>query len=63
MRFLYIDLCIYLSTYPNAICIQVAMLKTLDPYTEYQNLKVAQNMQESVQGKYGGVGLVISGNE
>jgi C-terminal peptidase prc len=36
------------------------MLKSLDPYTEYENLMAAQTMQESVNGKYGGVGLVIS---
>lgn len=39
------------------------MLKTLDPYTEFENLKSAQNFQESVSGKYGGVGMVISGTK
>jgi carboxyl-terminal processing protease len=38
-----------------------AMLKTLDPYTEFENLGAAKSMQESVSGKYGGVGMVISG--
>lgn len=39
------------------------MLKSLDPYTEFEGKKEAQEMQESVSGKYGGVGLVISGSE
>ena len=38
------------------------MLKTLDPYTEFENVGQAKNMRESVGGRYGGVGLVISGN-
>jgi C-terminal processing protease CtpA/Prc len=37
-----------------------AMLKSLDPYTEFEDLQAAKSMQESVSGKYGGVGLVIS---
>jgi carboxyl-terminal processing protease len=37
-----------------------AMLRSLDPYTEYENVMAAQSMQESVSGKYGGVGLVIT---
>ena len=37
-----------------------AMLKTLDPYTQFENRKDAESFQESVQGRYGGVGLVIS---
>jgi C-terminal processing protease CtpA/Prc len=37
-----------------------AMLKSLDPYTEFEDLEAAKSMQESVSGKYGGVGLVIS---
>jgi len=37
------------------------MLKTLDPYTEYSRGTAASDMIESVQGRYGGVGLVISG--
>eukprot|EP01031_Cornospumella_fuschlensis_P035975 gene35975-43630_t len=36
-----------------------SMLSSLDPYTEFEDLEEAQNMQESVQGRYGGVGLVI----
>ena len=36
------------------------MLKSLDPYTEYENGASARSMQESVSGKYGGVGMVIS---
>lgn len=36
-----------------------AMLRSLDPYTEYYD--VATDIQESVSGKYAGVGLVISG--
>merc|ERR1711871_1166685 len=37
-----------------------AMLKSLDPYTEYENYNEAVAMAESVAGKYGGVGLIIS---
>lgn len=37
-----------------------SMLKSLDPYTEFENLESSRNMQESVSGRYGGVGLVIS---
>lgn len=37
-----------------------AMLKSLDPYTQYENVQVARNMEENVNGKYGGVGLIIS---
>ncbi|KAG5180424.1 ClpP/crotonase-like domain-containing protein, partial [Tribonema minus] len=37
------------------------MLRTLDPYTEFENKEDAVTLQESVSGKYGGVGLVISG--
>jgi len=37
-----------------------AMLKTLDPYTVYENIGEAKSFQESVSGKYGGVGLIIS---
>lgn len=40
-----------------------AMLTSLDPYTEFEDLKAAKSMQESVSGKYGGVGLVISNNK
>ncbi len=36
------------------------MLQSLDPYTEFEDLKAARNMQESVSGKYGGVGLIIA---
>ena len=37
-----------------------AMLKSLDPYTEFENFKQSKAVQESVQGRYGGVGLVIA---
>ena len=40
-----------------------AMLKTLDPYTEFENVGAARSMQESVGGRYGGVGLIISSNK
>lgn len=40
-----------------------AMLKSLDPYTEFEGRQEAVEMQESVSGKYGGVGLVISGRD
>ncbi|KAJ1440508.1 hypothetical protein B484DRAFT_415530 [Ochromonadaceae sp. CCMP2298] len=36
-----------------------AMLSSLDPYTEFEDLQSAKSMQESVSGRYGGVGLVI----
>lgn len=36
-----------------------AMLQSLDPYTEFEDLNTAKTMQESVAGKYGGVGLII----
>lgn len=38
-----------------------AMLKSLDPYTEFENLGAAKSIQESVSGKYGGVGMIIAG--
>jgi C-terminal processing protease CtpA/Prc len=38
-----------------------AMLRSLDPYTEFEGKSEAVAMQESVAGKYAGVGLVISG--
>ena len=38
-----------------------AMTASLDPYTEFESRLEAQEMQESVSGKYGGVGLVIRG--
>lgn len=38
-----------------------AMLNSLDPYTEFENIDQAVQMSESIEGKYGGVGLVISG--
>eukprot|EP01041_Mallomonas_annulata_P014653 gene14653-31173_t len=37
-----------------------SMLKTLDPYTQFENTKDAKSFKESVSGKYGGVGLIIS---
>ena len=37
--------------------------QSLDPYTEFENLGAAKNMLESVSGKYGGVGLIISGSK
>jgi len=38
-----------------------SMMKTLDPYTEFENTADAQQLQEMVSGRYGGVGLVIAG--
>jgi C-terminal processing protease CtpA/Prc len=38
-----------------------AMLKSLDPYTEFEGKEDAQELTESVQGRYAGIGLVISG--
>ena len=38
-----------------------AMLRSLDPYTEFESIQEAVDMTESIEGRYGGVGLVISG--
>ncbi|CAB9510999.1 CtpA-like serine protease [Seminavis robusta] len=38
-----------------------AMLRSLDPYTEFEGRQQATDLTESIEGKYGGVGLVISG--
>jgi hypothetical protein len=38
-----------------------AMLRSLDPYTEFEGRQEAEALNESIDGKYGGVGLVISG--
>ena len=38
-----------------------AMLRSLDPYTEFEGKQDAVQLSESIGGKYGGVGLVISG--
>ncbi len=38
-----------------------AMTASLDPYTEFESRLEAQELEESVTGKYGGVGLVIRG--
>lgn len=38
-----------------------AMLRSLDPYTEFEGKQEAAALNESIDGKYGGVGLVISG--
>ena len=37
------------------------MLRSLDPYSEFEGIQEAVEMTESIEGKYGGVGLVISG--
>lgn len=39
-----------------------AMLKSLDPYTEFEPRQEAQDLTESIRGRYGGIGLVISGS-
>ena len=39
-----------------------AMLRSLDPYTEFEGRQQASDLTESISGKYGGVGLVISGS-
>ncbi|KAH8084530.1 peptidase [Aureococcus anophagefferens] len=36
------------------------MLSTLDPYTQFERAREASDLVESVEGRYGGVGLVIS---
>ena len=41
----------------------LSYIQSLDPYTEFENLGAAKNMLESVSGKYGGVGLIISGSK
>ena len=38
-----------------------AMTSSLDPYTEFESRVDAQELEESVTGRYGGVGLVIRG--
>lgn len=38
-----------------------AMLRSLDPYTEFEGVQEAKEMSESIEGRYGGVGLVIAG--
>lgn len=38
-----------------------AMLRSLDPYSEYEGPQEAVALTESIDGKYGGVGLVIAG--
>lgn len=38
-----------------------AMLRSLDPYTEFEAKQQAVELSESIDGKYGGVGLVITG--
>eukprot|EP00960_Hanusia_phi_P025757 745865-Hanusia_phi.AAC.2 len=37
-----------------------AMLSSLDPYTEFENVQAAQQMKVQTFGNYGGVGLVIA---
>jgi carboxyl-terminal processing protease len=37
-----------------------AMLRSLDPYTEFENVKQSRAIKESVSGRYGGVGLIIA---
>lgn len=39
-----------------------AMLRSLDPYTEFESKQEAADLTETVKGKYGGIGLVISGS-
>jgi carboxyl-terminal processing protease len=39
-----------------------AMLQSLDPYTEFEGRQEAALLTESIDGRYGGVGLVIAGN-
>jgi carboxyl-terminal processing protease len=38
-----------------------AMLRSLDPYTEFEARADAQTLNEGIMGRYGGVGLVIAG--
>lgn len=37
-----------------------AMLQSLDPYTEFEDLQEAKQLEETVKGRYAGVGMVIS---
>ncbi|KAL7519086.1 hypothetical protein ACHAWX_003884 [Stephanocyclus meneghinianus] len=39
-----------------------AMTSSLDPYTEFESRQEAKDLEEVVSGRYGGVGLVIRGN-
>ena len=38
-----------------------AMLRSLDPYTEFESKQAARDLTESIDGRYAGVGLVIAG--
>jgi carboxyl-terminal processing protease len=38
-----------------------AMLRSLDPYTEFEGKEDAKQLSEGISGRYGGVGLVIAG--
>jgi C-terminal processing protease CtpA/Prc len=40
-----------------------AMLSSLDPYTEFENVEAAKVMRTQTIGNYGGVGLVITKNK
>ena len=40
-----------------------AMLTSLDPYTEFENVEAAKIMRTQTIGNYGGVGLVITKNK
>jgi len=40
-----------------------AMLNSLDPYTEFENIEAAKVMRTQTIGNYGGVGLVIAKNK
>mmetsp|Transcript_16140 Transcript_16140/g.24189 ORF Transcript_16140/g.24189 Transcript_16140/m.24189 type:complete len:791 (-) Transcript_16140:107-2479(-) len=39
-----------------------AMLRSLDPYTEFESRQQSKDLTETIMGKYGGIGLVISGS-
>jgi carboxyl-terminal processing protease len=48
----HLTFCLLLSLYRSS----------LDPYTEFEGRQQATDLTESIEGKYGGVGLVISGS-
>jgi carboxyl-terminal processing protease len=47
---------------PPDLCFFLLYRSSLDPYTEFEGRQQATDLTESIEGKYGGVGLVISGS-
>lgn len=49
-------MCLYVCIYMQAVN---SMLRSLDPYTEFENLQSAVEMKESVTGKIGIIPVVV----